>query len=117
MGAALDRTVTGWKAKPQVGRFYGDFLCMRSIRKTTFFPVKAQALPDFFLRSRAWRELSRAAAARKPLELLENSGGRESKISAGSGASESLSVCYGLGRRFRRGFDIGMAPCKFLFRS
>ena len=33
MSADLDRRVFRWAGRPQVGRFYGDFLCMASFRK------------------------------------------------------------------------------------
>ena len=33
MSADLDRSVFRWTGRPQVGRFYGDFLCMASFRK------------------------------------------------------------------------------------
>ncbi|HVR68209.1 MAG TPA: hypothetical protein VMT98_16290 [Verrucomicrobiae bacterium] len=33
MSANLDRNVCRWAGRPQVGRFYGDFLCMASFRK------------------------------------------------------------------------------------
>jgi hypothetical protein len=70
MGAAFDRSVN-WKTGPQVGRFYGDFLCMRSFRKIGGPLAKFRGRPDFLVKSKAWGRFSAAGAVRKPLESLE----------------------------------------------
>jgi hypothetical protein len=68
MGAALNRNAISGTAKPQVGRFYGDFLCMRSFRKNTFFAAKFGGAPDFLFGSKGWRQFSSRISDLRPLE-------------------------------------------------
>jgi hypothetical protein len=73
MIAALDRNLA---RRPQVGRFYGDFLCMRSFRKNKIFAARLGKTPDFLFGSKSWRRFSGLDMARKPLESLGDSGGK-----------------------------------------
>ena len=75
MSAVVDRNATRWTARPQVGRFYGDFLCMRSFRKNTIFPAKLGRAPDFLFGSKGWRQFSLRLGDLKPLGSLGNSDG------------------------------------------
>jgi len=76
MTTALDRNAARWAGRPQVGRFYGDFLCMRSFRKNTIFPAKFGRAQDFLFGSKSWRQFSSRPEDLKPLESLGNSGGK-----------------------------------------
>jgi hypothetical protein len=76
MTAALDRNAARWAGRPQVGRFYGDFLCMRSFRKNTIFATRLGRAPNFLFGSKGWRQFTRRDLLSKPLESLQDSGGK-----------------------------------------
>jgi len=76
MTAELDRNATGWIGRPQVGRFYGDFLCMASIRENKFFSGKSHRLPRISFKSRAWPYFGCVRMPSNHLETLADSGGK-----------------------------------------
>lgn len=76
MSAELDRNAIRWSARPQVGRFYGDFLCMASIREKNIFSVGFRPAPDLALKSKVKRWLAGPPTVSRRLKPLANFGGR-----------------------------------------
>ena len=76
MSAETHRHVASSSARPQVGRFYGDFLCMASIRKGNIFSVGFRPAPDLALKSKVKRWLAGPPTVSKRLKPLANLGGR-----------------------------------------
>lgn len=65
-----------WSPRPQVGRFYGDFLCMGSMLQKKGPPRKGRRKPESPLNSRIWSWFGDARLARRELESLTNRCGR-----------------------------------------
>ena len=76
MTAELDRNATRWIGRPQVGRFYGDFLCMTSIRENKIFSGKYRLVPRIYFRSKAWPQFSCVRVPSNHLETLADFGGK-----------------------------------------
>jgi len=76
MSAETHCNVASSNARPQVGRFYGDFLCMASIRDKNIFSVGFRQAPDLALKSRVKRWLEGPPVVSKRLKPLTNCGGR-----------------------------------------
>lgn len=76
MPAELDRNATRWIGRPQVGRFYGDFLCMASIRENEIFSGIRRRISEKSFKSIAWLQSWLAHTARNRLEILADSGGK-----------------------------------------
>jgi hypothetical protein len=76
MSAEMHRNDDSWSARPQVGRFYGDFLCMASIREKNIFSVGFRPAPDLALKSKVKRWLAGPPTVSKRLKPLANFCGR-----------------------------------------
>lgn len=76
MAVGQDQRGAQWAARPQVGRFYGDFLCMGRIRENTIFPARPACRPESPFNSRIWSWFGDRRMAYKQLESLANSGGK-----------------------------------------
>jgi len=76
MSAEFDRNAVRWVGRPQVGRFYGDILCMASIRENNIFSVGFRPAPDLALKSKVKRWLAGPPTVSKRLKPLANLGGR-----------------------------------------
>ena len=76
MGAAFDRDAARGTARPQVGRFYGDFLCMRSLRKIGGPLAKSGGRQNSLFKSKSWGHFPVPHAVRKGLELGDNFGAK-----------------------------------------
>ena len=76
MSAELDRNAVRCVGRPQVGRFYGDFLCMGSFRENNIFAGQYRGAPDLALKSKVKRWLAGPPTVSKRLKPLANLGGR-----------------------------------------
>ena len=76
MTANLNRDSTRWIGRPQVGRFYGDFLCMASIRENKIFSGIRRRISEKSFKSSAWLQSGRADMICNPLETLTDFDGK-----------------------------------------
>lgn len=76
MAAELNQNAPRWIGRPQVGRFYGDFLCMASIRENKIFSGIRRRISEKSFKSNGWLQSGRARMAHNRLETLANSGGK-----------------------------------------
>ena len=76
MSAEMQRNKDSWVARPQVGRFYGDFLCMASIRDKNIFSAGFRPAADLALKAKVKRWLAGPPTVSKRLKPLANFGGR-----------------------------------------
>jgi len=77
MTAADDRNATGWIGRPQVGRFYGDFLCMASIHGKQNFSWRVPPIAENAFQIKGLDVIRRGAQASQP---FANIGGFRWKV-------------------------------------